>query len=340
MPSFNRAFMPPKMPYQYPNTTPLSLTATATVASNSSAGVNSIALKNPMGQPMEILEVRFQLNTIGYPGSNLSTILGGMIYCKMDLGEHEITNGFVPTWCFGKWESPLEAFVAVTQLPAEQVYIYQTYIWKLPKPLYVPAGSVLIPTFQHTGLFQNTVEISVTYNCRSFPVGTPPPEKLSLPYVAAYTSKTFERSETETDESTETDLVNPFSVPLHIQRFVGRLQVFQSNVSVAQETPPTTTAAGSGRVADAPTSYENWQIKMVDMLGRPIVQDFTPFRMVFDAQSRSWEMDNGAVMDPNSYIIAYCRKAAGTGVIEGGPYFSQAFISVVGWRDLVGGDTK
>src|SRR3972149_2029811 len=85
---------------QYRHTSPIHLTATTTLASNSSGGVNAIALKNPIGRPMEIHEIKFQL-TMEEPSTRLA-FKGIIVGCKLDLGKIPITNGFIPIAIFGK----------------------------------------------------------------------------------------------------------------------------------------------------------------------------------------------------------------------------------------------
>lgn len=306
--------------FEYPASTPVHLTAYTTLASNSSGGVNAIALKNPNGTPMEVLEIKFQLRTNS--AAALDANLGGTVACKLGLGNYPLTNGFVPVWSFGRRECELEVSSNATPTFEQAM----EYTWRLAKPLYVPAGAVILPTFQHRGVVQNDITVRISYSGRSLDPSAPPPAKLALPYVAQWVSKSFAISTTpDSDQSTETDLVNPFSEPLLLQRFVGRCQIFRSDTSSLSEDDL------------ARVSYRLCNLRMIDMFGRPILRNYTPFRMVFDALSRSWEMDNCSVLDPRSYIIAYLRAdPAGDNNMQA-QFSYQTFVSLIGWRDVVGG---
>lgn len=315
----NETPRPPKPPcgsFQFPTTSPLHLTATTTVQPNSSTGVNAVALKNPNGQPMEILEIKWSLSQSTFDNEDLACVIG----CKLDLGNFPLTNGYVPIGLFGRTEN----------LWAEQVsdgdltICINEFSWKLPRPLYVPADSVLVPVFQHRGLVNADVNVRISYAARTLPLGAPPPKKLALPYAAFYAGKPFDESDSGTDNSVETDLMNPFAEPIIIQRFGGRCMVFTNSGSVCNE----------ARADDSIGSIQ-YNVRMADSFGRNLIQNLIPFRLAFSALTRGWEVEN-ALMDPKSFITAYLRKDL---PFQGAPspgQLTQAMISVVGHRVVVG----
>ncbi len=323
---------PPGSPpgtHKFPSTFPIHVTATTTLQSNSAGGVNAISLKNPMGQPMEILEIKFQLFNSATSIGNL----GGIIACNLELGKFAITNGFVPIWCMGRSENlAAESVSDINTVPG----CANEFTWRLAHPLYVSPDSVLVPTFQHRGQIQNDISIRISYSARSIPPGAPPPRKLFLPYAASYTSKSFGANAAGVDQSLETDLVNPFDTELYLQRFTGRVSAL--NLSL---TPP---AIIEAMVAEGVMNYVcpesmaalQFNVRMVDSFGRPLVRELVPFRMVFSGVTRSWETD-GAVMDPRSFIIAYLRKDAPFQGSTSANILAQASIGVVGFRSMVGG---
>lgn len=325
---------------------PLFLNAKTTVAPNSTGGVNSIALRNPMHRPMEILAISFEMEMTGFQGAGALplpdepplNVLGGLIACKLDLGQWPITNGFVPTWSFGRSE---QAFDEATQSSAVIIdptsptgvreATTQSYIWRLPRPLYVPNDSVLVPNFQHRGLFAKPVDVNVGYVCRSLPKGYEP-KKIILPYAAAFVSKNFDVntiagsvSGFDTDESTETDLTNSFDEELCLQRFSGRALMYNNGApSLSDETGQPLSAWASAGLT----------VRMVDSHGRPIIPNFTPFRTAFAGMTRSWEMDAGQMLDPRSYYNAILRVNS-LGVPPADQFYTlQAMIGMVGWREM------
>lgn len=307
-------------------TLPVHLTAAATLASNTTGGVNTVALKNPLGVAMEIHQIKWMIS--GASGSNnQDNIFGGIIACKLDLGTNPVTNGFVPTWLFGRPEDlSSETRVGVTGQATS------FFSWRLPRPLYIPAGAVLTPTFQHRGLLSTPLTTRISYVGKSLINKRLQPRKLYIPYVASYISPNFDftpsTSVAASSESTETDLVNPHKEPLFLQRFTGRLQTYINSINGLVNM--TETAA---QFADTRTT-----MRMVDSNGRPVVQSFTQFRQAFAGATRSWDLDNGAVMDPNSYYKAFLKtnpvgltwfsSANITAVLQ------QAHIGLVGWREI------
>jgi len=297
---------------------PLHLTASTTIAASSSGGVNAISLKNPLGQAMEILAIKWQLLV----SSSFAMSLGTVIGCKLDLGKFPITNGFVPVGMFGKSEGLISeqmSDVNVANLCANE------YIWRLPRPLYVPKGAVLLPTFQHRGITQQSVTVRVSYSARSVPENAPPPKKVALPYAAFYGSQSFDASVAGTDASVETDLVNPFDEPLYLQRMTGRVVNVQYSSGFIDE----------GVSVHPESIAASWNVRIVDSFGRPIVRRFVPLRLAFSGVSRSWEMSPEPIMDPKSFYTAYLRKDTTT--YSANQFLTQAFVSIVGCRDVVGG---
>jgi hypothetical protein len=276
---------------------------------------------------MEIHEIKW---VVGGLASDVEvfggSIFGGIIACKLDLGTTKITNGFVPIWNFGRADDLSKELHVSTNLgvPYEVASFFH---WRLPRPLYVPEGGILTPTFQHRGLLSQSLSVQISYSARSLDVKSQP-KKLYVPYVASYTSRVLDFTAgqpVETDESTETDLVNPWSEPLFLQRFTGRFytkQDFSGVINVAEDVFPT-------------LSNDGTRIRIVDSGGRPIVQNPTPFRQVFSAPTRSWEME-GHVMDPHSHYRVFVRKTQPSfpvfGTVQG-----QAHVGVVGFREWTGG---
>jgi len=310
-----------KEAFRSTDSNPIFLTANSTIASNSTGGVNSASLKNPTGGPMEVLEIRFQVKTDANYGSGVG---GGFLGCQLDLGKFALTNGFVPVWNFGRADSLIVESVGGTVATTST---YGEYTWRLSKPLYVPAGAVIVPKFQHRGLFKNQISVFVSYSGRTVSPKFKP-KSVHLPYAAAYASKVFNYNETGTDNSTETDLVNPHGEQLNLSCFTGRIVNVDTQSLFALEAPIGSSTGGEECGA------RSLLARMVDMNGRPIVSSFTPFRQAFGALTRSWEMGYKQVMDPISYYTVFLQKNLPL-VNSTNPQLIQAFVGMVGWRDIV-----
>lgn len=290
---------------------PIHLTAAATVSANSQQGVNAISLKNPTGQAMELLEVKWLLST-----RELIHVTGGTIGCKLDLGSIPITNGFVPVWNFAP--STKFDFETVSNAGRQAV----GYQWKLHRPLYIPPGAVVVPTFHHFGQIPNDIDVRISYSCRTLPAGYKLPPRVPVPYVAYWSTKVFElfSFSEDRDQSRETDLVNRFNEPLRIHRFVGRWFTFEPLNNFGHEADNT----GPSRLV---------QVRMVDSRGEPVIPQFTFFRQVFSAVTRSWEVDY--IVPPQTfYIVSARRLASGPPPFEDANKLGQGFISMVTTREM------
>lgn len=322
---------------------PLFLNAKTNLGSNTTGGVNAIALRNPMHLPMEILAISFQLEMPGLFAIEenvvpVGNILGGIISAKMDLGQYPLTNGYVPVWNMGRsiqaYDEAPNWGVSVTDLSSPTGVSFpttQTYLWKLARPLFVPADSVVTPTFQHKGLFTDSISVNIGYWARSLPMGYEP-KHISLPYAAAFQTKNFDLTQIINDGipqqqvSTETDLVNSFDEPLTLQRFTGRALMYNNaNPKLSDETgQPLSAWANAGL-----------SVRMVDSHGRPIIPQFTNFRTAFAGMTRSWEMDAKQVMDPRSYYIATVNvDDLRSPAVDTDAFTLQASIGLVGWREI------
>lgn len=296
--------------------TPLHLTATTTLGSNTTGGVNTVALKNPLGGAMEIREIKFAITGPPLYNGSSNVGYGGIIGAKLDVGAHPLTNGYVPVGNFGR---PIGLFSE--QILSNINNSISEFSWKLPRPLYVPAGAVITPTFQHRGLVTDSLSVRVSYSGRS--VSGPMPKKIFIPYASCFVSKNFPSDTAGSDQSTELDLINPFDDVLYIHRFVGRCyftnQGFVTEVGVGNDT--------AGR--------EMFTVRMSDSNGRPIIRTFTVFRVAFPTPTRTWDLDGQAVMDPQSYYRVFVKKAAPiVGNFDTGPATTQVMMSCVGWREI------
>ncbi len=301
--------------------TPLHLSGGVLLSAGSNGSVPTAALKNPMGQDMEILEIKFEVYG---EYTNYISVFGGSVAVELTMGKIKLTNGSIPVWNFGKSENMTgesqqdQALPTVSGTPT-----WVSYSWRLPRPLFVPAGAVIAPNFTHTSLVPAPLFARIGYSARTV---TARPKKVYVPWVSNWISKSFNPIENVgADVSTELDLVNPNPEVLFLQRFTGRALTINP-AGGDDSTEFFTDAFGSRYIT----------LRMVDSYGRPIVSNYTPFRDVFGASTRSWELDNGATLDPEGYYIINVKKEAFSASIAGSS--GQLFVGMVGWREMaVGG---
>jgi len=295
---------------------PIHLSGSLLLFPGSSGSVPPAALKNPMGQDMELLEVKFELSLVTAITGAENIPAGASIWCELMMGGNKLTNGAIPVWNYGRAENIEGEYKRDTTSGRE----FLAYSWRLPRPLFIPAGAVVIPKFTHTGLFPGAISVRIGYSART--VFTKP-KVVYMPWVAKYVSKAFNPiTAAGTDASSELDLVNPHPEVLHLQRFTGRLYTSRG-----------TTAAGPSTADIAPEIGGLYLFaRMSDSYGRPIVRSYTPFQSVFEGVGQSWEMD-GATLDPEAFFVVNLRKDALSTTVYPSAQ-TQAFVSMVGWREL------
>ena len=304
-------------------TSPLHLTADTVIESNASGGVNAIALKNPIGGPMQVHQIKFQLTATLLSGQDSGALgsLGGVIGASISIGNHPLTNGFVPVWLFGRPNNVVNGGEDFVDVQTGEERSISEYVWNLPRPMYVPDGATITPSFQHRGLIKNQVAVRMSVSAKSYGLDAPDPEKIFIPYVSSYVSKNFIANDEDTDQSLETDLVNTFPKPLFLQRFTGRTQLFNSATGAVTDLDPT-------------SSLNILSVRMADSNGRAIVPTYTVFGNVFSYATRSWDLDGRAQMDPNAYYRVFLRKTTSPESSYNAADTVQAFVGCVGWREV------
>lgn len=297
--------------YQQQPIAPVHLSAAVQLQPGASGAPPLAALKNPMGQDMEILEVKFEISTATGSGA----ALGGSVACELTLGGYKLTKGSVPVWLFGRAENLSAEFKTDAALGIN----YNAYTWRLPRPLFIPAGALISPKFNHLGYVNGDLTVRVGYSGRAC---FKQPRSISMPWVASYASKVFNPINVAgSDSSQELDLVNATEQVFRLQRFVGRTSFISQAGTFSEEFPQSFA-----------TRYLN--LRMVDSYGRPIVRTYTPFRSVFGAPTRSWELEEvGAELDPSAYYRVFLKKSAMTMAASQNGGQAQAYVSMVGWRE-------
>lgn len=308
---------------------PIHLYATATLSPNSQVAVPAQNLQNPLGGPMEIHEIRFQIYA-RQPAEALASLpaylsdQGALVGVKLDLGSIELTNGFVPAWCLGQDMNENAKNLFINNLPTGRVnQISSYYRWVLPKPLYVPEGATVIPQFQHRGFAPVTVQVGIAYSGRALPRNSPKPQKAFVPWVSSYYSQAMQFSTTATtfDQSSPVDIFNKWDTPIHLQRFTVRSPVIVPTL---------------GQWADwnnvLGTYLDFMQARIIDSSGIPIVRKFTPLGEIVNPQYKTWEI-SGAVQAPGDFWNVFVKLTPVTVPLVDTTILAQTQMALVGYRE-------
>ena len=307
---------------------PLHLTATCILQAGSSGiAPNTTALVNPYGFPMEIHEIKWQIRT----GDVNYRPLGASTGCSFTLGSVKLTNGFVPNNLFCKSTgmtagtgSNVNQNLAAEEITDPTANFWNQFSWRLPVPLYVPPGAVLVPKFEHRNLLPSDLNITISYTGTTLPMAFRP-KRILVPWVAYWAAKTILLSAADSDNSQETDLANTWPESINIQRMVGRTLLLRNSSGWVSE---------DGNFGDYQSDL--LQVRIVRSDGHHIVPEFSRWSMVFPHQRRSWEMRD-AIMAPNSFMMAFIQKAASANAGGGGAadqLTTQSMMSIVGWREV------
>lgn len=161
--------------------------------------------------------------------------------------------------------------------------VWQT-CWRLPKPMFIPQGELLIPTIKNGYPAGGSNKFIVAYVGRELPDEEPVPREVTLPFIADYLPTLPVPVATAFDlESTSNQICNPFSEPLYVYRLMGGY---------------VTPSFDLGR--QYLDSYkEQLTVMITDSHGETIVRDATPFSHLFPQRGPGWLVKT--VLQPGDY---------------------------------------
>ncbi len=283
---------------------PLIFTAETLVNSGAGGSVNTAALTNPHGMAMELLEMRFRIYPFNDASNTFAKLTGQAIGVKVDMGNVPIVDSQVPISMFGSFRDSSEAGSRiVSQLDATGTAVPSAYKWRLKYPLYVPAGAVVVPSFEHLGQNPFPVKVQVIYICRTVPEGQKMPARVMVPWVGSYNSASFDQltdAAAGSDYSSELDLLNPFKIPLEITKLTGRAALV------------TTDAAGLTEGTEELLAFRSRlaTVRIRSSRGDDVVRTPTPFNGLFPLGWRAWDIAGQWLMRPGEFYKVRVDVAA------------------------------
>lgn len=308
---------------------PILLRVSQTVQPNAEQETQSLAMMNPSGEPMEIRSFLFSAFQ-AEPSIQTLANIGGMYSIALRVAGKPLTNGPIPMWNFGPAIS-LGGETVFEQAPVGGIRntSIASYRWMLDRPLYIPAGVSIEVSIRSTGSFSKPVTVGVTASGSVVP-HKPKPSRVDVPWVCVYASKSFNWDEEGSDASPETQLINPFDVPLEVSRFVGRINQLTDYFAGDLSSNDTTEFI----IPSVLGLYgQTFKVKMNDSSGNPVVRVATMFRNVFEAKNRSWEL--GVTLAPRQYYKIFLEKGvlAGASLVAGiKSSRASVVVSMVGCR--------
>lgn len=268
-------------------------------------------LRNPLQQGMYIDEFRFTMTTARVAGGAWYGGVPDALRIALRLGNTELTKGLIPAALLGR---PRDWF-------AESPSVLSNFIWRLPKPMYIPRQTTISVQVQQQEDFRTATPLLMAVDAAM--VGRPTldnPKFVNVPY-AAHFQGSLVTSGTTVDQSTRNDLRNPFRVPLHVNRFAA------TNWAVADGTDPTSSLPklALGAPFDAPGACGANSIQLFDQDDRFGVRDVTPPGGFAALSDRSWRVDS--TLASNAYFVADLSTTLSTGYSS-----TRQAIAMIGYR--------
>ncbi len=276
-------------------------------------------LENPFQTPMWIDEIRFRLAD--------SAVLGGPSWSRLKvelkLGNITLTNGFVPIGLLGK---VLNDSFGETRAPI-------CFTWRLPKPLFIPARELLRPTLYLEPFTANDLKtVTIIYCCRPLPVGTPTPTTLQIPWVTYFKPPNLVMTGAvdTTNQSTPSDLFNPWDEELRVQRFTGRLMGSYTGAGI-EDSDYMSLASAQVNLATGKPTYGTF-VSAQDSFNNILIRDATPFAHVFDFIDRAWTVN--CVLPPKGFYLFTVDRYWSGYTPTLGTTTATVGIGMVGWREV------
>lgn len=276
---------------------PIILRAPAvSLAPNAVLELDPVGLENPFRTPMLVDEIRFYAEA----GSGALQLIPRV---EIKLGREPITHGYMPIRLLAK--------VMNGSMASGNTFLAFS-VWKLDKPLYVPPNqrlSIRVASVVTSSDASATVLVSCQLAGRSLSSKEPIPKSIWLPYGAFWTTPVVSNGAIFENQSAESDLVNPFDMPIQVQRFVGYHSA-ERTIKYQLATQLTT-------------------VQAVDSFGNILVRDKTPFSHLFCILDRTWTVR--ATLQPKGfYIFNTIQDYTLAGPVLG----NQCGIGMVGYREV------
>lgn len=281
---------------------PVSLTGSVSLNPNSTQPVNTDALKNPSKLPLAIHEIKFVSTTgatpvaavaIGAGGGTVPPTSASALEVNIRLGDKPITKTPIPLNLLGVRRSAVLEVLAKPDGTNIYGLVHQT--WRLDAPIILQGGQALDIAIGHRGFYPYAITAYATISGRFL---ARMPKTMQLPYVASYVPTAFQptngTSDTLVRTSAERDLANELGVPLQVKRFTGRVTTIAAGLVQSWDVVP---MVGSQLLT----------VAMRSSSGAPTVRNDTPFEMVFDVHTASWECPH--LLPPGAFWITTLKCA-------------------------------
>ena len=313
----------------------------------------SDAFVNKWPHPIYVTDVVFDWDWVVpvRTAQTYGTPLGDAIRVNMTYRNQPITNGYLPVNLLARVENWPEHSGAI--IIAGRT-LHSTFIWKLPQPLWIPPNVPLSIRIGHQNDFAVNVaaaaqDVDVTvrgYLDESDEV----PEWVDIPYATAFLGavQTFTGGgktglNLVTERTAQTDLFNPFSVPLNAERLQYEISVSSHGFDLTNGANANFAPTDATSAQDQTSRLLNGQnygldrryiaMRLTSSRGRSLIRDFSPIGAVISSTNRSLALKS--ILEPGHYYAASLQEQMPLFVDRQPlPFQVRTGISLVGSRRL------
>jgi hypothetical protein len=268
------------------------------IAPNSIRAPEERALQNWTKGMLRVAELRIHVAPNASPNAAPTTEFA-LTSIQLRVGNNPITEGFVP----------LPAIVEPIDLSA-YADTEDPYLIRFTRPVLLAPGERIMVQVMHTNAAATYFRLTAI--CEPFTE----PGRGVLPWLTFYrTPYRADGGGDFEDASTEADLVNPFDVPLAVDRLVGAVMYNDQRV------------ANAGLKSNS-LIYDAIRVRADDQSGTQMVRDPTPFAVLFERNRRAWIVNS--TLPPKGFYRFTVESKLSTQLIGG--LNVQSFIGMIGYR--------
>lgn len=295
---------------------PVLLSDQVTVPAGGEQAFRSELFTNNTGRPIELHSLRVTSSLAPAIGSIVpapGVRSAGLVALSIVVDGVKMTRGDVPVWGMCRSDNRLNE----TQVNVR--WMVNGLCWYFSHPVPLRPGRGIRVTAKHLGGIPANVTVGVSFAGRVSPA--PIPNR--VPFVAAWTSRSFGYAEVGTDSTPPDALANDTGRDLTIDRIVGRSIAFDDG-------------AIGGELADyddvSTQGISSFLVRMGLSQSRPILKTYTPWRTVFGQNAA---VEGKTILRPGDYLTADIAHIAGPTLPTPFTYSqNRGLLSIVGWREV------
>lgn len=255
---------------------------------------------------------------------------------KLSMGRLAVTNEFLPIAGLDYTYLTNTLYVTLARTGTDFAnYLFSSARWRLPTPLYVPAGAVLQCQLQATNanfLWTGgaTLVADVSYVGRLLPVDHPVPHTIKVPYATAlFSPDSLTTANTPLFiQSKDLQLGNPFDTTLYAQRM--SMRNFQLSVTGGVSTLMETYEGGAPIVTLRGT-FNNVDITVANLMNHYVVfDDGQPFGTFSTYGHRAMNLFNLEMAPKDRFDMLVDWRGV---TLSPATPLQSAVVTLTGWRN-------